>query len=115
MVRIVLFSVVTTLLTTHLQGTSGHMPPSVLARSAEDQFAKSQKQGRILYGVEMKIQDDGGRDLPRDGKAFGNLLVRGPWIASTLSICLSLSLFTFVSMGVCLVAGCCVIVADGWW
>ena len=30
----------------------------------------------------MKIVDDAGNDLPRDGKAFGDLLVRGPWITS---------------------------------
>ena len=40
------------------------------------------KQGRPIYGVDMKIVDDDGRELPRDGKAFGDLLVRGPWIVS---------------------------------
>jgi fatty-acyl-CoA synthase len=38
------------------------------------------KQGRAIYGVEMKIVDGEGRELPRDGKAFGDLLVRGPWV-----------------------------------
>jgi fatty-acyl-CoA synthase len=38
------------------------------------------KQGRAMFGVEMKITDDAGRDLPHDGKAFGHLLVRGPWV-----------------------------------
>jgi fatty-acyl-CoA synthase len=38
------------------------------------------KQGRAMFGVEMKITDDDGRELPRDGKAFGHLLVRGPWV-----------------------------------
>jgi len=38
------------------------------------------KQGRAMFGVEMKITDDAGRELPRDGKAFGHLLVRGPWV-----------------------------------
>jgi fatty-acyl-CoA synthase len=38
------------------------------------------KQGRPICGVEMKIVDDEGRELPRDGKAFGDLLVRGPWV-----------------------------------
>ena len=41
------------------------------------------KQGRGIYGVEMKIVDDKGGELPRDGKAFGDLLVRGPWIANS--------------------------------
>jgi len=38
------------------------------------------KQGRPIFGVEMKIVDGKGRELPRDGKAFGDLLVRGPWV-----------------------------------
>ena len=38
------------------------------------------KQGRVIYGVDMKIVDSQGRDLPWDGKSFGDLLVRGPWI-----------------------------------
>jgi acyl-CoA synthetase (AMP-forming)/AMP-acid ligase II len=40
------------------------------------------KQGRPLYGVEMKITDDDGRRLPHDGVAFGHLMVRGPWITA---------------------------------
>jgi fatty-acyl-CoA synthase len=39
-----------------------------------------QKQGRNIFGVELKIVDGEGRDLPRDGQAFGDLLVRGPWV-----------------------------------
>jgi fatty-acyl-CoA synthase len=38
------------------------------------------KQGHTIYGVEMKIVDGEGKQLPRDGKAFGDLLVRGPWV-----------------------------------
>ena len=38
------------------------------------------KQGRPIYGVELRITDDEGRPLPHDGKAYGHLLVRGPWI-----------------------------------
>ncbi|HZU91855.1 MAG TPA: long-chain-fatty-acid--CoA ligase [Stellaceae bacterium] len=40
------------------------------------------KQGRPVFGVEMKIVDDDGRALPHDGKSVGELLVRGPWIMS---------------------------------
>ncbi|SOZ34671.1 3-(methylthio)propionyl-CoA ligase [Cupriavidus neocaledonicus] len=39
-----------------------------------------EKQGRVIYGVDMKIVDGEGKELPWDGKAFGDLLVRGPWI-----------------------------------
>lgn len=38
------------------------------------------KQGRAIFGVDMKIVDAEGRDLPNDGKAYGDLLVRGPWV-----------------------------------
>jgi 3-(methylthio)propionyl---CoA ligase len=48
--------------------------------SAEERFALSLKQGRPVYGVDMKIVDGHGAELPRDGKAFGDLLVRGPFI-----------------------------------
>jgi 3-(methylthio)propionyl---CoA ligase len=40
------------------------------------------KQGRIVYGVELEIVDGEGHPLPHDGKAFGDLLIRGWWIAS---------------------------------
>ena len=48
----------------------------------EQQLAIQNKQGRNIFGVDMKIVDDAGKELPRDGKAFGDLLVRGPWICS---------------------------------
>jgi fatty-acyl-CoA synthase len=38
------------------------------------------KQGRAIYGVDMKIVDDAGHELPWDGATFGNLMVRGPWV-----------------------------------
>jgi acyl-CoA synthetase (AMP-forming)/AMP-acid ligase II len=40
------------------------------------------KQGRIVYGVELEIVNDAGEPLPHDGKAFGDLLVRGWWISN---------------------------------
>jgi len=39
-----------------------------------------EKQGRVVYGVDMMILDDDEKPLPWDGKASGNLVVRGPWI-----------------------------------
>lgn len=39
------------------------------------------RQGRAVYGVEMKIVDAEGNTLPCDGEAFGELKVRGPWVA----------------------------------
>ncbi len=39
-----------------------------------------EKQGRAIFGVDLKIVDDDGHELPWDGKTYGNLLVRGPWV-----------------------------------
>jgi acyl-CoA synthetase (AMP-forming)/AMP-acid ligase II len=50
-------------------------------KSLEDQLAVKSKQGRAIFGVELKIVDGAGKDLPWNGRAFGDLLVRGPWIA----------------------------------
>jgi fatty-acyl-CoA synthase len=63
-------------------GTTGNMTPKVDAMPWAEQLKVKSKQGRGVYGVEMKITDDDGNDLPRDGKAFGHLMVRGPWITS---------------------------------
>jgi fatty-acyl-CoA synthase len=54
-----------------------------LAMPREKQRELERKQGRTVYGVQMKIVDGEGQELPRDGKAFGDLLVRGPAILST--------------------------------
>lgn len=40
------------------------------------------KQGRPIYGVQIRIVDDAGEPLPHDGVAFGNLQVKGPWVLS---------------------------------
>jgi fatty-acyl-CoA synthase len=45
-------------------------------------LAVRSKQGRPVCGVEMKIVDDDGKELPHDGTAVGELLVRGPWVVS---------------------------------
>ena len=51
---------------------------------SDEAFAKVRlKAGRPIFGVEMKIVDDEGNDLPWDGVAFGSLKVRGPWVCSS--------------------------------
>lgn len=39
-----------------------------------------EKQGKVIYGVDMEIVDDDHQPLPWDGKAAGNLVVRGHWV-----------------------------------
>ncbi|MGH8456106.1 MAG: AMP-binding protein, partial [Stenotrophobium sp.] len=61
-------------------GTYNTLKEKHLKLDKEQQFAVEIKQGRPIFGVGLKIVDGEGKELPRDGKAFGDLLVRGPWI-----------------------------------
>jgi fatty-acyl-CoA synthase len=61
-------------------GTLCTLKGGQLELAPDKRFEIECKQGRAIYGVEMKIVDGEGRELPRDGKAFGDLLVRGPWV-----------------------------------
>ena len=49
-------------------------------RSPDEQRELLEKQGHVIYGVDMKIVDPDGNELPWDGVAFGNLHVRGHWV-----------------------------------
>jgi acyl-CoA synthetase (AMP-forming)/AMP-acid ligase II len=51
--------------------------------SKEQRDALQNKQGRALFGVDLRIVGEDGKELPWDGKAFGNLEVRGPWIIAS--------------------------------
>ena len=63
-------------------GTVGSLKAKQAALDMEARLAVQAKQGRGIFGVEMKIVDEEGKELPWDGKRFGNLMVKGPWIAS---------------------------------
>jgi 3-(methylthio)propionyl---CoA ligase len=62
-------------------GTVSTLKAKHLDLPTDQKYAIQNKQGRAVYGVDMKIVDDDGKDLPWDAKAFGHLLVRGPWIS----------------------------------
>jgi len=64
-------------------GSVGMLCAAAAKRPWETQLDLKCKQGRTLFGVEMKITGDDGSEQPRDGKAFGNLKVRGPWTVGT--------------------------------
>ncbi len=51
-----------------------------LSLPADAQMKIRLKQGRAIYGIDMKIVNDAGQALPHDGKAYGDLLVKGPWV-----------------------------------
>ncbi|MDP2418325.1 MAG: 3-(methylthio)propionyl-CoA ligase [Hydrogenophaga sp.] len=64
-------------------GTACTLKNAQLALSPEEQTRVLLKQGRVVYGVDMKIVDEAGDELPWDGKTYGDLLVRGPWIIAS--------------------------------
>jgi fatty-acyl-CoA synthase len=61
-------------------GTVCTLKGSQQGLDAEARYAVQAKQGRAVFGVDMKIVDGNGAELPWDGQSSGELLVRGPWI-----------------------------------
>ncbi len=53
-----------------------------LPLTSEEKMKVRLKQGRGIFGVDMKVVDGDGVELPWDGKTYGDLLVKGPWIIS---------------------------------
>jgi fatty-acyl-CoA synthase len=64
-------------------GTTGGLLAKHRDLPAAEQRAILHKQGHAIFGVDMKIVDDDGNELPWDGQTFGHLYVKGPWIIST--------------------------------
>ncbi|HVE76817.1 MAG TPA: long-chain fatty acid--CoA ligase [Actinomycetota bacterium] len=60
-----------------------HVKKSIAEGTRDRQLDYAAKTGIILPGVEFRIVGDDGKELPWDGVAFGELQVRGPWIASS--------------------------------
>jgi fatty-acyl-CoA synthase len=63
-------------------GTVATLKRKHLGESAEARFATQSKQGRAVYGVDMKIVGPDGEELPWDGVTSGQLMVRGPWVVA---------------------------------
>jgi fatty-acyl-CoA synthase len=61
-------------------GTAGCPPPGWDAMDLDAQLDLVSKQGRIPFGVELRVVDDAGREQPRDGRSSGRLQIRGPWV-----------------------------------
>ena len=60
----------------------GYMTPSLNRLPFAMQLPYRETAGLPVLGLEVKIVDEEGNELPRDGEAFGELLIRGPWIAA---------------------------------
>jgi fatty-acyl-CoA synthase len=61
-------------------GTASTFKAKHLNQSQEERYAVMAKQGRAIYGVDMKVMGEDGTELPFGSEASGDLLVRGPWI-----------------------------------
>ena len=64
-------------------GTAGTLKPQHMHLSQDERYDVMARQGRSIFGVDMKIVGENGQDLPWDGVASGDLLVRGPWVVET--------------------------------
>jgi acyl-CoA synthetase (AMP-forming)/AMP-acid ligase II len=62
--------------------TIGNLLPKHAGLPAAAQVDIQVKQGRAVYGVELRIVDDRGAPLPQDGSVSGDLQVRGPWVTA---------------------------------
>src|SRR6266478_9649216 len=63
-------------------GTSPQPSRHTTSLSPQDRLERKTGQGQPIYGVDVKIADGQGNEMPRDGKSSGRFMVRGPWIIS---------------------------------
>jgi acyl-CoA synthetase (AMP-forming)/AMP-acid ligase II len=63
-------------------GTCGSLLARHVGLDLEQRMPVHLKQGRTIYGAEVRIVDEEGRELPRDGRSVGEIQVRGPWVLS---------------------------------
>jgi fatty-acyl-CoA synthase len=61
-------------------GTAGTLKARHVEMSPKERYAVQSKQGRTVFGIDMKIVDVDGMELPWDGATSGDLMVRGPWV-----------------------------------
>jgi 3-(methylthio)propionyl---CoA ligase len=65
-----------------MRGTVRSFSPEAQCLPDDRREALRARQGRTVFGIELKVADEQGTEAPRDGKTFGALKVRGPWVAS---------------------------------
>ena len=63
-------------------GTAAVFKGKHLTQTQEQRYAVMSTQGRAVYGVDMKIVSEDGKELPWGGPVSGDVLVRGPWIVN---------------------------------
>jgi fatty-acyl-CoA synthase len=63
-------------------GTVARLKPGMESLPTEQQYDKQAKQGLLIPGLEMRVVDDDGEEVPWNGEDFGELWVRGPWVTT---------------------------------
>ena len=63
--------------------TIGTLPPTSRDWAPEQRHARLAKQGKSVFGIDIKVVNESGATLPRDGTSQGELMVRGQWIVSS--------------------------------
>lgn len=63
-------------------GTLNLLMPHLQDLSYDEQMPVKLKQGKSVFGIDIRIVDDNGRALPHDGEAFGRLQARGHWVTA---------------------------------
>lgn len=63
-------------------GTATQPSRRTAKASPEEQLRRKTMQGTPVYGVDVKIADENGNEMPHDGKSSGRFMVRGPWVLS---------------------------------
>jgi fatty-acyl-CoA synthase len=63
-------------------GAVSHLKHGLAEEEYETQLSKRRKQGLVVPGLEFRVVNDEGEEVPHDGEAFGELHVRGPWVTA---------------------------------
>jgi fatty-acyl-CoA synthase len=64
-------------------GSVSHLKHDMEDRDTDSRYEKRGKQGLIVPGLEFKIVDDDGNEVPWNGEDFGELYIKGPWITQS--------------------------------
>ncbi|MFP4351148.1 MAG: AMP-binding protein, partial [Desulfococcaceae bacterium] len=62
--------------------TANLLKPTLRHLPEEDRWALKKKQGLPVPGIDLKVVDPEGREVPHDGKSVGEILIRGPWVTT---------------------------------
>ena len=69
-------------MTEALGGSSVLMAPRAAPRSLDERIDGGMTSGRATWGVDYRLVDDAGQELPQDGATVGHFRIKAPWVSS---------------------------------